>query len=245
MKFKKITAIICAAALILSLAACAKKADYSGTTVVGKVTAADGNKVTVSIGTLDESADNTAQPDSDGTGDSQTPPDMPDSDSQTPPDMSGGSSVTFTESGDTAEIDLSAATVTENGNTVSVSDIEVGDILKITFNDKNTAETVEIVSVSSKPSGTGGGQTLDGNISVDTISTLNMTLKNGSTFTGTVNIRDNAEGGTAVSDNAVITVEEGCVWNLTGNCTVTSVTNNGTINFNGYTITLADGTVLK
>ena len=31
MKFKKITAIICAAALILSLAACAKKADYSGT----------------------------------------------------------------------------------------------------------------------------------------------------------------------------------------------------------------------
>lgn len=572
MKFKKITAIICAEALILSLAACAKKADYSGTTVVGKVTAADGNKVTVSIGTLDESADNTAQPDSDGTGDSQTPPDMPDSDSQTPPekpdgdssgdsqtppDMSGGSSVTFTESGDTAEIDLSAATVTENGNTVSVSDIEVGDILKITFNDKNTAETVEIVSVSSKPSGTGGGQntvtqgdsattisedgsysdtsysstgddenalrvdgatvtldgisvdksagsssntengdfygvnaallatnganvtiknatvtssaqngngifsygsgtavtvsdstitttadnsggiqttgggttiasnltvttsgnssadirsdrgggtvkvdggtytskgynspavystaditvknatltaensealviegqnsitlencnvsgnmsdtkgtssdenvhnvmiyqsmsgdadvgtssflmtggsllsnngdmfyvtntdcniylsgvtltnkdsdaylmnicgnsashgwgtagkngadvtfvadgqTLDGNISVDTISTLNMTLKNGSTFTGTVNIRDNAEGGTAVSDNAVITVEEGCVWNLTGNCTVTSVTNNGTINFNGYTITLADGTVLK
>ena len=72
-----------------------------------------------------------------------------------------------------------------------------------------------------------------------------MPLKNGSTFTGTVNIRDNAEGGTAVSDNAVITVEEGCVWNLTGNCTVTSVTNNGTINFNGYTITLADGTVLK
>lgn len=31
MKFKKITAIICASALILSLAACAKKADYSGT----------------------------------------------------------------------------------------------------------------------------------------------------------------------------------------------------------------------
>ena len=53
MKFKKITAIICAAALILSSAACAKKADYSGTTVVGQVTSADGNKVTVVIGTLD------------------------------------------------------------------------------------------------------------------------------------------------------------------------------------------------
>lgn len=89
------------------------------------------------------------------------------------------------------------------------------------------------------------GQTLAGDIIVDTISNLTMTMKNGSTFTGTINIIDNAEGGTAVSDNAVVTIENGCTWNLTGNCTLTSLTNNGTINFNGYTITLADGTVLK
>lgn len=89
------------------------------------------------------------------------------------------------------------------------------------------------------------GQTLAGDIIVDTISNLTMTMKNGSTFTGTVNIIDNAEGGTAVSDNAVVTIENGCTWNLTGNCTLTSLTNNGSINFNGYTITLADGTVLK
>ena len=72
-----------------------------------------------------------------------------------------------------------------------------------------------------------------------------MTMKNGSTFTGTINIVDNAEGGTAVSDNAIVAIENGCTWNLTGNCTLMSLTNNGTINFNGYTITLADGTVLK
>lgn len=89
------------------------------------------------------------------------------------------------------------------------------------------------------------GQTLAGDIIADTISNLTMTMKNGSTFTGTVNIIDNAEGGTAVSDNAVVTIENGCTRNLTGNCTLTSLTNNGTINFNGYTITLADGTVLK
>ena len=92
---------------------------------------------------------------------------------------------------------------------------------------------------------TADGQTLDGDIIVDTISTLTMTLRNGSVFTGTVNIVDNAEGGSAVSGNAVITVESGCTWNLTGDCTVTSLANNGTINFNGYTITLADSTVLK
>ena len=92
---------------------------------------------------------------------------------------------------------------------------------------------------------TADGQTLTGDIIVDSISTLTMTMKNGSTFTGTINIVDNAEGGAAVSDNAVVTIESGCTWNLTGNCTLTSLVNNGTINFNGYTITLADGTVLK
>ena len=92
---------------------------------------------------------------------------------------------------------------------------------------------------------TANGQALAGNILVDTISTLSLTLKNGSSFTGTINIADNAEGGTAVSDNAVVTVESGCTWTLTGDCTITSLTNNGTIDLNGYTITLADGTVLR
>ena len=92
---------------------------------------------------------------------------------------------------------------------------------------------------------TADAQTLSGAITVDSISTLDFTLKNGSSFTGTINIVDNADGGTAVDDNAVVTIEEGSTWTLTGNCTLTSLTNNGTINFNGYTITLADGTVLK
>ena len=88
-------------------------------------------------------------------------------------------------------------------------------------------------------------QTLEGAIEVDTISTLNWTLGKGTNFTGTIKIVDNADGGTAVADNAVVTVEEGATWNLTGDVTLTSLTNNGTINFNGHTITLADGTVLK
>lgn len=88
-------------------------------------------------------------------------------------------------------------------------------------------------------------QTLEGDIAVDSISTLNLVLTNGSTLTGTINIIENEQGGTAVENNAVITVDEGCTWTLTDNCTVSSLTNNGTINFNGYTITLADGTVLS
>lgn len=92
---------------------------------------------------------------------------------------------------------------------------------------------------------TADSQTLNGNIVVDTISTLDMTLKNGSTFTGTINIVDNEQNGTAVSNNAVVTIKSGCTWNLTGDCTIISLKNNGKINFNGHKITLADGTVLK
>ena len=92
---------------------------------------------------------------------------------------------------------------------------------------------------------TADAQTLDGDIEVDSISTLDLTLKNSSTFTGTIYIVDNADGGTAVENNAVVTIEKGSKWVLTGDCTITSLTNNGTIDFNGHTITLADGTVLK
>ncbi len=88
-------------------------------------------------------------------------------------------------------------------------------------------------------------QTLEGDIVVDSISTLNMTLKNGSLFTGSINIITNEQNGIAVSDNVVVTIESGCTWNLTGDCTITSLTSNGTINYNGHSITLADGTVLK
>ena len=92
---------------------------------------------------------------------------------------------------------------------------------------------------------TADAQTLESNILVDTISTLDLTLQNGSSFTGTINIVDNAEGSAAVSDNAVVTIGSGCTWTLTGDCTITSLTNNGKINFSGHTITLADGTVLR
>lgn len=92
---------------------------------------------------------------------------------------------------------------------------------------------------------TADGQTLNGDVVVDSISTLNMTLTGNSSFTGTINIIDNGQGGMAVENNAVVTVDAGSTWTLTGDCILTSLTNNGTINFNGHTITLADGTVLK
>ena len=54
---------------------------------------------------------------------------------------------------------------------------------------------------------TAENQELDGDIVVDSISTLDMTLTGNSHFTGTINIIENEQNGTAVEDNAVVTVE--------------------------------------
>lgn len=87
-------------------------------------------------------------------------------------------------------------------------------------------------------------QILNGDILVDSISTLSLTLQQGSVFTGSIQIYDNQWGGTALGDNISLTIEEGCTWSLTGNSTLTTLTNHGTILYNGFTVTLGDGTVL-
>lgn len=81
-------------------------------------------------------------------------------------------------------------------------------------------------------------QKLDGNITCDSISSLDMTLQGTSEYTGAINT--SGQGGTVN-----VTVGSGSVWNLTGDSYVTTVTNNGTIVTNGYTVTLADGSTIS
>lgn len=88
-------------------------------------------------------------------------------------------------------------------------------------------------------------QKLDGKIEVDSISTLNLTLSGSTVFNGTINIVENAENGEAVDNNVEVTIEEDAVWNLTGDVKISKLNNKGKINFNGYKITLADGTVIS
>lgn len=180
---------------------------------------------------------------------SSTPPsgqNAPPSDGQGPAPGS-----TFTTGEEITTVDLSGAAVTkesQSGTTdASLSDLAVGDVIEVTMGHDNTATRGwgTAGKNGAQVTFTADAQTMDGDIEVDSISTLDLTLKNSSTCTGTINIVDNADGGTAVENNAVVTIEKGSKWVLTGDCTITSLTNNGTIDFNGHTITLADGTVLK
>lgn len=46
-------------------------------------------------------------------------------------------------------------------------------------------------------------------------------------------------------DNAVVTTESSSTWTLMGNSTLMGLTNNRIIDFNGFIITLADGSVIS
>jgi len=78
-------------------------------------------------------------------------------------------------------------------------------------------------------------QTLNGNITADSLSTVNLNLSNSSTLTGAVNSDNTAK-------EISMTIGSGCTWKLTGDSYVNTLSNNGTIDYNGYTVHLANGT---
>ena len=87
-------------------------------------------------------------------------------------------------------------------------------------------------------------QILAGDITVDEISTLKLSLTEGACLTGSISIVENTAGGEIEGDNIAVSIGEGCTWSLTGDSVISALENAGTIEFNGHTITLADGTVL-
>lgn len=81
------------------------------------------------------------------------------------------------------------------------------------------------------------GQAIEGTMVVDGPSSLAVHLEDGSTWEGAL---ETSEGDGEVS----VTVDVGCRWTLTADVRLTSLENEGIIDFAGHRITLADGTVL-
>ena len=81
------------------------------------------------------------------------------------------------------------------------------------------------------------GQKLQGDIVVDTISHLDLTLGKGTVFQGAIALEKNPSG-TALGSNIAVTVEKGATWNLTGDSTVDTLVNHGKINLKGHTLTV-------
>ena len=235
---KKLLSILCAASLAFSLAAC------------GSADASD-----------PDDTETPAQIETAAPGGDQTPPDKPDGEpgGQGGPGGSfgGSSTVTQGESANTITTDgaYTGETVTssaQNGNgvfsygsgtTVSISDSVITTTADIPVkNAALTANHSEALVIEGQNSITLENCGVSGSMSDTEGASPDENVHNVMIYQS---MSGDAEGGAAVSDNAAVTVGSGCTWTLTGDCTLTSLTNHGTINFSGYTITLADGTVLS
>lgn len=88
-----------------------------------------------------------------------------------------------------------------------------------------------------KTKATAVGQKLQGDIVVDTISQLDLTLGKGTVFQGAIALEKNSSGA-ATGNNIAVTVEKGATWNLTGDSTVDTLVNHGKINLRGHKLTV-------
>lgn len=142
-------------------------------------------------------------------------------------------STIITNKGDSFYVTNTTATINLENNKITNTDT-TGNFLRIQKDSWGT-------------SGKNGGtvtlnltnQTATGNIVVDSISTLTMNLKNGSSFTGAINNENAGE--------VTLTLDKTSTLTLTGDTYVKSLTNadttNSNINLNGYKLYI-DGTAL-
>lgn len=150
--------------------------------------------------------------------------------------LTGGDGLICVE-GVSCSIELSGVDLTGNDESANLLNV-VGVASGGSLEEGQTAVGAQVELVAD-------GQELEGDVTVDDVSTLSLVLTGGSSFVGTVNIVDSETGGEAVEGNVSVVIEEGCTWTLTGDCSLSNLTNNGSIDYNGYTITMADGTVLS
>ena len=118
-----------------------------------------------------------------------------------------------------------------NLNNVTIVNNDGNVLLSVCADGWNGASNIATMNASS--------QTLSGTILVGSDSTFTLNLKNNSTFTGTFSgsITNAAGSSVSTSVGAVnVSIESGSTWTLTADTYVTSFTNNGTLNRNGYTL---------
>ncbi len=81
----------------------------------------------------------------------------------------------------------------------------------------------------------GGSHAYEGRVYTDTYSYANVTLSDSAIWKGYYTDGKSTASGT-------VTIGAGCIWNLTGNSVIGTLVNKGTINCNGYTLTVSSKT---
>ncbi len=147
--------------------------------------------------------------------------------------MTGGSLTS--KNGDTFHVTNTTSTI--NLEDVEISTAEGGALLTVCDDGWDGAENA--VTLNAK------NQTLTGDLLVGDNSSLTLNLTDGSTFTGAISGEITNGSGETVSTEVGtvdVTIDEGSTWVLTEDCSISSLSGDGNIDYNGHTLTV-DGTV--
>ena len=127
-------------------------------------------------------------------------------------------------SGDIFHVTNTTTTITLSGSTITNND-ESGNFLDASSDSWGTSP-----NNGGRVTLNADGQTINGNMLVDSVSSLTLNMSNSSAFNGAIN----PSGQTG---SVSVVIDSTSTWTLTGNSYVSSITNNGgTINPNGYTL---------
>ena len=119
--------------------------------------------------------------------------------------------------------------VTNVTGTLTLTDVTLsvasGKLMSVEYYKRGENSTGHLVLKTTKDS-----WAYTGDVDADNQNNVAVTIGDNVTWNGAAN-------STGIAKTAAVTVENGAVWNLTGNSSVTTLVNNGTINKNGYTLT--------
>ena len=143
--------------------------------------------------------------------------------------MTGGSLTSL--NGDTFHVTNTTSTITLED--VEISTADGGAFLSVCDDGWDGAENAVTLNAIN--------QLIDGDLLVGDNSTLTLNLTDGSIFTGVISGDiTNGKGETVSTEvgTADVTIGEDCVWVLTGDCEISSLSGEGSIDYNGYTLTV-------
>ena len=126
-------------------------------------------------------------------------------------------------SGDIFHVTNTTTTITLSGSTITNND-ESGNFLDASSDSWGTSP-----NNGGRVTLNADGQTINGNMLVDSVSSLTLNMSNSSAFNGAIN----PSGQTG---SVSVVIDSTSTWTLTGNSYVSSLTNNGTINTGSYTL---------
>ena len=143
--------------------------------------------------------------------------------------MTGGSLTS--KNGDTFHVTNTNAVITLDD--VDITNAPNGALISVCDDGWSGASNVATLNAND--------QTLEGSVLVGDDSTLNLNLTGNTVFTGkTSGEITNGKGETVSSSIGTVNmaIESGSIWVLTGDSEVSSLTGSGSINYNGYTLTV-------